>query len=143
MPAPIPLVLPELGLPVVSPVVVDANFQKSMSALELGMIESPTSSVMTDSSLQEEKQTPPPTSGGGLFSWVREAIPGKQILAKVAEKAKSSMDYAITTLDPQMKEIICKTSSIPFLFQKLIWVPWNRFWRQHRYYSDFQQGSQS
>jgi len=112
MAAPIPLVLPELGLPVVSPVVVDANFQKSMSALELGMIESPTSSVMTDSSVQEEKQTPPPTSGGGLFSWVKEAIPGKQILAKVAEKAKSSMDYAITTLDPQMKEIIYSGGSI-------------------------------
>lgn len=33
-------------------------------------------------------------------------MPGKSILAKVAEKARSSVDTVITTLDPQMKEII-------------------------------------
>merc|ERR1712071_12112 len=40
------------------------------------------------------------------FGWMREAIPGKGILAKVAEKARSSVDTMITTLDPQMKEFI-------------------------------------
>lgn len=39
---------------------------------------------------------------------MKEAMPGKSILAKVAEKARSSVDTMITTLDPQMKEFICK-----------------------------------
>ncbi|KAF8791886.1 Protein PRRC1 like protein [Argiope bruennichi] len=39
---------------------------------------------------------------GGVWGWIK----GTQFLNKVAEKAKSSVDSVITTLDPGMKEII-------------------------------------
>ncbi|XP_054719291.1 protein PRRC1-B-like [Uloborus diversus] len=38
----------------------------------------------------------------GVWGWIK----GKDFLNKVAEKAKSSVDSVITTLDPGMKEII-------------------------------------
>ncbi|PRD26949.1 UNVERIFIED_CONTAM: Protein PRRC1 [Trichonephila clavipes] len=41
-------------------------------------------------------------SEGGMWGWIK----GTQFLNKVAEKAKSSVDSVITTLDPGMKEII-------------------------------------
>lgn len=44
---------------------------------------------------------------GGLFNWVRDAVGNNGILTKVADKAKSSVDSMITTLDPQMKEFLC------------------------------------
>ena len=47
------------------------------------------------------------SSVGGLFSWVRDAVGNNGILTKVADKAKSSVDSMITTLDPQMKEFLC------------------------------------
>ena len=53
-----------------------------------------------------------PNQKGGLFGW----IPGKGILAKVAEKARSSVDTMITTLDPQMKEFICEQNLSSLLF---------------------------
>ncbi|XP_066597065.1 protein PRRC1-like isoform X2 [Prorops nasuta] len=40
--------------------------------------------------------------GSGLFSWVRETVANSNVLSKVAEKAKNSMNTMITTLDPQM-----------------------------------------
>lgn len=43
---------------------------------------------------------------GGLFSWVRDAVGNNGILTKVADRAKSSVDSMITTLDPQMKEFL-------------------------------------
>jgi len=50
-----------------------------------------------------------PNTGNGLMSWMRGAVgSGGQILSKVAEKAKNSMDSMITTLDPQMRDFICK-----------------------------------
>lgn len=45
---------------------------------------------------------------GGLFGWMKGAVATGGILSKVAEKAKSSVDSMITTLDPQMREFICK-----------------------------------
>ncbi|CAL1279055.1 unnamed protein product [Larinioides sclopetarius] len=39
---------------------------------------------------------------GGVWGWIK----GTQFLNKVAERAKSSVDSVITTLDPGMKEII-------------------------------------
>lgn len=44
--------------------------------------------------------------GGGLFTWVRETVANSGVLSKVAEKAKSSVNSMITTLDPQMREFI-------------------------------------
>ncbi|XP_003705267.1 protein PRRC1-B isoform X2 [Megachile rotundata] len=40
--------------------------------------------------------------GGGLLSWVKETVVNSNVLSKVAEKAKNSMNTMITTLDPQM-----------------------------------------
>ncbi|XP_053695658.1 protein PRRC1-like [Sabethes cyaneus] len=45
-------------------------------------------------------------SGSALFGWVKGAVSSNGILQKVAEKAKSSVDTIVTTLDPQMKEYI-------------------------------------
>lgn len=44
--------------------------------------------------------------GGGLFSWVKETVVNSNMLSKVAEKAKNSVNTMITTLDPQMREFI-------------------------------------
>lgn len=46
--------------------------------------------------------------GGALFSWVKDTVVNSNMLNKVAEKAKSSVNSMITTLDPQMREFICK-----------------------------------
>lgn len=49
----------------------------------------------------------PITQGGSaLFGWMKGAVSSNGILQKVAEKAKSSVDTIVTTLDPQMKEYI-------------------------------------
>ncbi|XP_055542127.1 protein PRRC1-like [Wyeomyia smithii] len=45
-------------------------------------------------------------SGSALFGWMKGAVSNNGILQKVAEKAKSSVDTIVTTLDPQMKEYI-------------------------------------
>lgn len=52
------------------------------------------------------------SSGGGLFGWVKGAVSSGGILSKVAERAKNSVDSMITTLDPQMREFICKFNYI-------------------------------
>ncbi|XP_051154286.1 protein PRRC1-like isoform X1 [Leptopilina boulardi] len=44
--------------------------------------------------------------GAGLFSWVKETVVNSNVLSKVAEKAKNSVNSMITTLDPQMREFI-------------------------------------
>ncbi|KAJ0174023.1 hypothetical protein K1T71_010169 [Dendrolimus kikuchii] len=44
--------------------------------------------------------------GSGLLTWVKGAVSSGGILQRVAEKAKSSVDSMITTLDPQMKEYL-------------------------------------
>ncbi|XP_043480013.1 protein PRRC1-like isoform X2 [Leptopilina heterotoma] len=64
--------------------------------------------------------------GAGLFSWVKETVANSNVLSKVAEKAKNSVNSMITTLDPQMREFIyifvasdkeVKVSSIREAFQ--------------------------
>ncbi|XP_077298263.1 protein PRRC1-like isoform X2 [Arctopsyche grandis] len=47
-----------------------------------------------------------PMPGSGIFTWVKGAVSTGGLLHRVAEKAKSSVDSMITTLDPQMKEYI-------------------------------------
>ncbi|XP_034835260.1 protein PRRC1-like isoform X1 [Maniola hyperantus] len=44
--------------------------------------------------------------GSAIFTWMKGAVSTGGILQKVAEKAKSSVDSMITTLDPQMKEYL-------------------------------------
>ncbi|KAG8195546.1 hypothetical protein JTE90_019534 [Oedothorax gibbosus] len=50
----------------------------------------------------EDTSLPQESSEGSVWGWIK----GNQILNKFAEKAKSSVDSVITTLDPGMKEII-------------------------------------
>ena len=50
--------------------------------------------------------------GPGWLGWFRGTV--SNVGHRVAEKAKTSMDSMITTLDPQMKEFIC--NSITSLF---------------------------
>lgn len=44
--------------------------------------------------------------GSGILTWMKGAVASGGILQRVAEKAKSSVDSMITTLDPQMKEYL-------------------------------------
>lgn len=53
-----------------------------------------------------EALSPITQSGSALFGWMKGAVSNNGILQKVAEKAKSSVDTIVTTLDPQMKEYI-------------------------------------
>ncbi|XP_031780553.1 protein PRRC1 isoform X2 [Nasonia vitripennis] len=39
---------------------------------------------------------------GSLFTWVKDTVANSNVLSKVAEKAKNSVNSMITTLDPQM-----------------------------------------
>lgn len=54
--------------------------------------------------------------GSSLFGWVKDTVgnKGSSLLNKVAEKAKSSVGSVITTLDPQMKDFMCKNVLIFF-----------------------------
>lgn len=52
--------------------------------------------------------------GSNLFSWVKTNVVNSNVLSKVAEKAKSSVNTMITTLDPQMREFICKCNFASF-----------------------------
>ncbi|XP_054277994.1 protein PRRC1-like [Macrosteles quadrilineatus] len=61
----------------------------------------PVSSPSADSAAEASPSTDTST---GLLGWVRGYNPG-QLLNKVAEKAKSSVDTVITTLDPQMRDL--------------------------------------
>lgn len=53
-----------------------------------------------------EALSPITQGGSALFGWMKGAVSGNGLLQKVAEKAKSSVDTIVTTLDPQMKEYI-------------------------------------
>ena len=51
-----------------------------------------------------------PSGGSGWVGWLKGTVSG--VSQKVAQKAKTSMDTMITTLDPQMKEFLCE---FPFI----------------------------
>jgi hypothetical protein len=57
---------------------------------------------VTSVSLPETAAAP-----AGLLGWVKGAVGSGGLLSRVAEKAKSSVDSMITTLDPQMREFLC------------------------------------
>jgi hypothetical protein len=46
------------------------------------------------------------TGSSALFGWMKGAVSGNQILQRVAETAKSSVDTLVYTLDPQMKDYL-------------------------------------
>lgn len=52
----------------------------------------------------------PITQGGSnLLGWMKDSVssfPSSGLFTKVAEKAKSSVNSIVTTLDPQMKEYL-------------------------------------
>lgn len=55
-------------------------------------------------------------SSSNLLGWVKGAAVGTGgILQKVAEKAKSSVDTLVTTLDPQMKEYLLSGGDVEIL----------------------------
>ena len=64
-----------------------------------------------DNNETDDKKESESDNWGGqtILGWVKEAVSTNPILSKVAEKARSSVDTVLTTLDPQMKEIICKS----------------------------------
>ncbi|KAJ8672996.1 hypothetical protein QAD02_004257 [Eretmocerus hayati] len=71
----------------------------------------PTASTSTDGMPQVLIAPDSPTIdtgalAGNLFSWVKDTVANSNVLSKVAEKAKSSVNSMITTLDPQMREFI-------------------------------------
>ncbi|XP_046752839.1 protein PRRC1-like [Diprion similis] len=41
-----------------------------------------------------------------LFSWVKENVAASKVVKKVTETAKSSVNYMLTTLDPQMQQFM-------------------------------------
>ncbi|XP_043278472.1 protein PRRC1-like isoform X2 [Venturia canescens] len=59
----------------------------------------PTEDVENPSQPEQESSG---TGASYLFSWVKETVANSNVLSKVAEKAKSSVNSMITTLDPQM-----------------------------------------
>ena len=46
--------------------------------------------------------------GEGWLGWLKDTVQKSEVLSKVAERARTSMDTMITTLDPQMRDIICE-----------------------------------
>ncbi|XP_075981508.1 protein PRRC1-like [Anticarsia gemmatalis] len=121
-PVPIPVSVP------VQPIIVQArdeaptrqpdNSEKFSPAIPLSKGE-PTVSIRSpedSQTTQSPDSLPDSTSemdklgdilpGSGLFTWMKGAVATGGILHRVAEKAKSSVDSVITTLDPQMKEYL-------------------------------------
>uniref|UniRef100_A0A1B6C033 Non-canonical purine NTP phosphatase/PRRC1 domain-containing protein n=1 Tax=Clastoptera arizonana TaxID=38151 RepID=A0A1B6C033_9HEMI len=66
-------------------------------------------SIDSNSNLSASTTPASTNSSGGLFSWVKDTV-GNNI-TKVAEKAKSSVDSMITTLDPQMRDFLSNTNN--------------------------------
>ncbi|XP_048510048.1 protein PRRC1-like isoform X2 [Athalia rosae] len=47
-----------------------------------------------------------PAQDFSLFSWVKENVTSSKVVKKVAETAKNSVNYMLTTLDPQMEQFM-------------------------------------
>ncbi|XP_058790997.1 protein PRRC1-like [Phymastichus coffea] len=83
----------------------------------------PTASTFTDNISQGPQVLIAPDSptmdtgafAGSLFTWVKDTVANSNVLSKVAEKAKSSVNSMITTLDPQMREFIYSGGDIEII----------------------------
>lgn len=129
---PIAAPLPVAGQPIptplpVKPIIVQGrdepppqedNAEKFSPAIPLGKGE-PVMSIRSpeDSQASQSPESLPDSTseidklgdimpGSGLLTWMKGAVSTGGILQRVAEKAKSSVDSMITTLDPQMKEYL-------------------------------------
>ncbi|XP_061164298.1 protein PRRC1-like [Saccostrea echinata] len=103
-PAPLP---PQRKIPVSSPTsnVQQSNLTVKPNVAAPAQIETPweaSSHIPVPAEMIPESPTSPNNQRGGLFSW----IGGSNLVNKVVEKTKSSMESMITTLDPGMKEVI-------------------------------------
>ncbi len=56
-----------------------------------------------------EMSSSPKSRSDSMGSTFLDWFTNSEFISKVAEKAKNSMDTMITTLDPGMKQIICKS----------------------------------
>jgi hypothetical protein len=56
-----------------------------------------------------ELSSSPKSRSDSMSSTFLDWFTNNEFISKVAEKAKNSMDTMITTLDPGMKQIICKS----------------------------------
>ncbi|XP_018334319.1 protein PRRC1 [Agrilus planipennis] len=88
--------------------------------IQHGIPESSTySSITTDSVTESNSNTLDTFSkeeeSVGILGWVKGAVSNGGIFYKVAEKAKSSVDSVITTLDPQMREYIYSGGDLDIL----------------------------
>ena len=86
----------------------ESNTQLQQAVMNTRCTPSTSSEKVVDIPLSESQAPDSGVLGGSLFSWVKETVANSHVLSKVAEKAKSSVNSMITTLDPQMREFICK-----------------------------------
>ncbi|XP_055594224.1 protein PRRC1-like [Uranotaenia lowii] len=86
--------------------VLDASEMESAEGTTAGKVNRDFSSMVLNPEPLADALSPLTQGGSALFGWVKGAVSGNGILQKVAEKAKSSVDTIVTTLDPQMKEYI-------------------------------------
>ncbi|XP_063983044.1 protein PRRC1-like isoform X1 [Diachasmimorpha longicaudata] len=107
--SPAPVVVPPSD-PAPTNVPIEANVIVQTKQPQQGQQVLPSTSAPTDApegtTFQESLPQELGTVGGALFSWVKDTVVNNSMLSKVAEKAKSSVNSMITTLDPQMREFI-------------------------------------
>ncbi|XP_015117323.1 protein PRRC1 isoform X2 [Diachasma alloeum] len=102
---PAPVVAPPSD-PVPPNVPIEANVIVQTKQPQQGQQVLPSTSASSDAPegtpVQESLPQELGTVSGALFSWVKDTVVNNSMLSKVAEKAKSSVNSMITTLDPQM-----------------------------------------
>ncbi|KPJ03273.1 Protein PRRC1 [Papilio xuthus] len=97
--------------------VIDSSQQETFSPAIPPNKGEPTLPIRSPEDSQATQSPEPPSTpeidkigdimpGSGLLTWMKGAVSSGGILQRVAEKAKSSVDTMITTLDPQMKEYL-------------------------------------
>lgn len=78
----------------------------------------PSKSFHGTSSMSNYNEEESALSGAGFRNWLsnmRDAVNSSGIISKVVEKTKSSVDTIITTLDPQMSEVIYSGGDLEFV----------------------------
>lgn len=97
----------------------EVNLSDSASAPLSDVITTPAKSVPFHQSELVVRNDPLPTASEdesrGMWGWITGTVGGNPLLNKIVEKAKNSVDSVITTLDPQMKEIIYSGGDIELI----------------------------